>query len=140
MYTFYAIIWPLLRILLLDLSSFMYMSNFGNAITEWAWNFEKIYSKSSKIHNHHNTSWTLIKFIFWFVFLWCQDSVAFWKTNKQTNCTLCRQTGDLKLIELYMVTFFYVICFKIRNIWGWPISFTLTRRKQCETPNDACED
>ena len=22
----------------------------------------------------------------------------------------------------------------------WPISFTLARRKQCETPNNACED
>ena len=29
---------------------------------------------------------------------------------------------------------------KKRNIWGWPISFTLERRKQCETPNNACED
>ena len=28
----------------------------------------------------------------------------------------------------------------IRNIWGWPISFTLARCKQCETPNNACED
>ena len=28
----------------------------------------------------------------------------------------------------------------IRNIWGWPISFTLARRKQCETPNNACAD
>ena len=27
-----------------------------------------------------------------------------------------------------------------RNIWRWPISFTLARRKQCETPNNACED
>ena len=30
--------------------------------------------------------------------------------------------------------------FNFRNNWGWPISFTLARRKQCETPNNVCED
>ena len=48
-------------------------------------------------------------------------------------------------IYLFIYLFIYFLMMTLskivfRNIWGWPICFTLARRKQCETPNNACED